>query len=256
MTTISILNQGGGCGKSTLSVHLACWLVEQGLNVAVIDADTQGTTQAWLKLAAPNVKCFALHDPDEITRAVDTLRPHVDAIVADGPPRLQADARALIKASDRVLMPVIPSPINLRSTLQAVQTIEALGRFKNGHDDFAIACMNMVQDSLAHTKWAKARLAAFTVLSAETDIRMRYVYREAVKQNSVVWRLSKISKSYVQPARLANEELESLFNEVLPHELRSKGRIGVSLQRFQSAPGRDGGPGTSGAGPEAKVQAA
>lgn len=252
---LSFVNQGGGCGKSTLSVHAAAWLADQGCNVAVIDADSQATTKTWLAAAAPNIKCFSLSDPDDITNTIAKLKPHLDVIVADGPPRLQADARALLKASDKVILPVIPSPVNARSTMQAVQTIERLGRFKERGDDFAVAVFNIAEEAIAHTKWVRTQFAVMGVAVASVSIGKRYIYRQAAQHQSVAWRLPVLNKSYTQAARLATEEFETLLSEVLPNDLKSKGRISVRLQRYQPA-GRRGAGTERDAGADEETQAA
>ena len=43
MTTICMINQKGGCGKSSTCFHLAGTLAADGLNVLLVDADPQGS---------------------------------------------------------------------------------------------------------------------------------------------------------------------------------------------------------------------
>jgi len=41
---IALTNSKGGVGKSTVAVHLAVWWKKQGADVALIDADGQGSS--------------------------------------------------------------------------------------------------------------------------------------------------------------------------------------------------------------------
>ncbi|HEY1338823.1 MAG TPA: ParA family protein, partial [Bryobacteraceae bacterium] len=45
---IAVLNLKGGCGKSTISVNLACELAANGDSVLLLDNDSQGTASHWL----------------------------------------------------------------------------------------------------------------------------------------------------------------------------------------------------------------
>src|SRR5438477_557979 len=82
---IVVANSKGGVGKSTLAVHLAAWLHEQGHSVTLADCDTQHSSSQWVKEAAPDVKTVQLADPNEILDRLPALGRHTDYVVADVP---------------------------------------------------------------------------------------------------------------------------------------------------------------------------
>src|SRR5262245_27841607 len=81
---IVVANSKGGVGKSTLAVHLAAWLHEQGHSVTLADCDTQHSSSEWVGEAVPDVKTVRLADPNEILDRLPTLGQQTDYVVADG----------------------------------------------------------------------------------------------------------------------------------------------------------------------------
>src|SRR5580700_7054815 len=57
---ILIANSKSGVGKSTLAVHLATWLHEQGQTVILADCDAQRSSSDWIKEAMPEIKTVRL----------------------------------------------------------------------------------------------------------------------------------------------------------------------------------------------------
>ena len=47
MAVVGVIGRKGGCGKTTIAVHLAAELATSRRIVAVVDADTQGSATYW-----------------------------------------------------------------------------------------------------------------------------------------------------------------------------------------------------------------
>jgi chromosome partitioning protein len=77
MKTITLLNEKGGVGKTTLAVHLGMGLAAQGHNVMLVDADAQGhsTIRSGFE-KAPGLYDLLIRDGDwsELTRKVEPKR--------------------------------------------------------------------------------------------------------------------------------------------------------------------------------------
>src|SRR5438045_6447824 len=82
---IVVANSKGGVGKSTLAVHLAAWLHEQGHSVTLADCDTQHSSSDWLREAVPEVNTVRLTNPDQILDELPQIARAVDFVIADGP---------------------------------------------------------------------------------------------------------------------------------------------------------------------------
>jgi chromosome partitioning protein len=121
---ISILNQKGGVGKTTLSVHIASTLALAGNKVLLIDADVQRSALDWAasREADPIFNVVGI-SKNIIHKEVNLLRSNYDYIIIDGPPRVYDVARSAIAASDIVLIPVQPSPYDVWSAKEVVDLI-------------------------------------------------------------------------------------------------------------------------------------
>ncbi len=113
---VALLNQKGGVGKTTLALNLAGEWARQGKRVTLIDADPQGSALDWSQQRNREglARGFGVVGlaRDTLHREAPELARDADHVVIDGPPRVAALMRSALLASDLVLVPVQPSPLD------------------------------------------------------------------------------------------------------------------------------------------------
>ena len=119
---ITISQQKGGSGKTTLAVHLALAFIKyHSLKVAVIDTDPQGSLGKWFmirtekKIPSDNLtfKTASLWGAQYESK---TLKKDHDIVIIDTPPKIESDARPSIESADLVLIPIAASHVDFWAT--------------------------------------------------------------------------------------------------------------------------------------------
>ena len=129
---ISVCNQKGGCGKTTLSTTLASGLVSRGYKVALIDSDPQRSSGDWAAQAATLGKRTPLvigMDRPTIADELKNLPPEYDYAVIDSisglSPFSQKIIAGVIKASNLVIVPIVPSQVDVWASASVIEMIQA-----------------------------------------------------------------------------------------------------------------------------------
>ena len=214
---ITVANSKGGVGKSTLAVHLAAWLSEQGHSVTLADCDTQHSSSEWINEAAPNVHSVRLANPDAILNDLPTLRHEADYIVADGPGSNTETSRALLLRADLAIVPCKASMLEVRALAKATDVLRQAQDIRDGEPK-AVIVLSMVGKRYRLTQDMKEAASVLNLPLASRSLILRQIYADAPGQGSVVWKMGARGKE-------AAQEVRQLFREILPEAAR-KARSG------------------------------
>ena len=123
---LTVAQQKGGVGKTTIAAQLAVAWASAGRSVAVVDVDPQGTMTAWYGLReewlGPDHTglTFERLDFRRLAPVADRLARDHDLVVIDCPPHAEADTRSAMRVADLVLVPVQPTPVDAWATRPTV----------------------------------------------------------------------------------------------------------------------------------------
>ena len=121
---ISVLNQKGGVGKTTIATNLARGLNLRNIKTLLVDGDPQGSARDWHEANNANlVECIGM-DRETLPQDIKAVIHNYDVILIDGAPQIAKLSAAAIRASDIVLIPVQPSPYDIWATADLVQLIK------------------------------------------------------------------------------------------------------------------------------------
>jgi chromosome partitioning protein len=113
---ISLVNQKGGVGKTTLAINLASGLALRGFYVLLVDSDPQGSVLQWYSIQNQEfleVERLAQRFDSAGFRKRTSKR---DYVVIDAPPAISDITIDVLDATDLVLIPVGPSALDLWSS--------------------------------------------------------------------------------------------------------------------------------------------
>jgi len=205
---ITVAQQKGGAGKTTVSAHLGVALAERGWRVSLIDIDPQASLTGWHSIRRANpaidLDCRALAGW-RLVNEIEPLRARRDIVLIDSPPHAATEAKIAIRAADLVVVPVQLSPMDLwatRPTLEIAvsektQILMVMNR---------VAPRGSVQDRI------REQIAAARLPVAQTFLGNRSAYAASLMEGQ--------GASEFDPTCAAADEIRALASEI-------EGRLGL-----------------------------
>lgn len=136
MKTTLVINPKGGSGKTTVAVNLAAWLAAEGVPTTLMDYDPQRSSLTWLAARAPHAP--RIHGANAAPAKYGQLRsfemhvpPATRHLVIDSPAGASGVLlHEMVERSHLVLVPVVPSVIDIRATESFINALLAIPRVR------------------------------------------------------------------------------------------------------------------------------
>lgn len=202
--TITVAQQKGGSGKTTLAVNLAVEFWKRGHTVAVLDTDPQGSLGRWYmtrreELGADTGLEFATSSAWGVSYELEKLLKHNEIVVVDTPPKVDSDLRPAMRASDLVVVPVAVSQVDVWAT-------ESILEMAQRERKKTLLVLNRAAPRARLTAEIVSRIQELDSPAAETMLNNRVIYAEVLGEGQGV-----VEKQSSGPAAV---EIRALCNEI------------------------------------------
>jgi len=172
MIIITVANQKGGVGKSTLAVNLAFVYKKQGLKVMLYDYDPQGS----INMTRPDgLKLANVSSVEQLTGL------KCDVLIIDTPPYIIDKLQYLLSISNFVLIPNKPGIYEVASMQKTAAAIKAAQDINQGLKAFV--CFNEVVHNSSIKKEIADYMKYFPIMN--TVINKRVIYGRSLMNGAI-----------------------------------------------------------------------
>ena len=205
-SVIAVINQKGGTGKTTLALNLAAGLARRA-PTAVVDADPQRSISQWIAMGeGENALPVATPIGAAPVATIAHLKQSHRYVVVDCPPAVQGPViDAVMAAADLVLIPVLPSPLDLWASVE-MSALVSLAQQKNRALQ-AYLILNQVETRNALSRVMQQAVAELDVPLLQASLQRRAAYRSAAVEGVSVYALGSRGLQAVADIEAIIEEL-------------------------------------------------
>lgn len=186
MRRIMVLNPKGGCGKSTIATNLASYYAARGETTYLVDFDIQGSSMDWLDARPADAPAIqgVLADESEF------LIPHGDGVmVMDAPAGVHGKRlKQYLKRAQTLLIPVLPSPMDMRATARFVEELLLVGRVRRDKTRIAVIANRVREQTLIYH--SLERFLEQLAIPFLTTLRDSQNYIRAAQQGQGIFELA------------------------------------------------------------------
>jgi len=152
MQTILCMNAKGGCGKTTIATNLATWYADEGKKVAIMDFDPQRSSIDWLGAREDYDGVPSIEGVDAVADAARVSR-GTEVAILDAPSGVHGAALTpLLRRADILLVPMLPSPIDMRAAARFIEELLKSGRVSRGQTRIGLIANRVRENTLIYHK--------------------------------------------------------------------------------------------------------
>ena len=192
---IMIVNAKGGCGKTTITTNIASYYSALGKDVRLFDHDTQGSSLAWLGRRPESVTAIAGVDASKssdtrMTRSWQLrVPPETDVAVIDTPAGIDIyELVTLFEENDTVIIPVLPSPIDIHATAHFIRSLLTTGQARRRMIRLGVVANRVKKNTRAYHNLEKFLFSLS--IPFITSLRDTQLYASAIEQGVGIAELS------------------------------------------------------------------
>ena len=167
---LAFASNKGGVGKTTLAINVASFQ-SQSRPMTLYDADPQRSSLHWssIRESSSNLAVESFSEQDSYAKHA----------VFDCPPAIHhPDTLAVLRVADLVLIPVLPSPLDLWATLAVAEEIQRAQLDNKKLQAFLV--LNQMESRSRLSRETKEVLESLEISALETSIQRRVIYRNAI----------------------------------------------------------------------------